>query len=129
PGDLLLAADLLVRRGDRAAGDDSLGSTGANVLEDIISDRFADLAGVFTSRAAFSSALPPHALFEGAHDIAMAGVSLNLLCQQYSDQRLVNLIESGCMIRCLFLEPYGSSIQAREQEEEYPPGHLSRLPR
>ena len=126
PGDVLLAADLLVRRGDRGSGDD-FGTAGTDLLEDLISERFADLTGVFPSRAAFASAVPPHVLFDGAHEISMTGLSLNLLCQQYSEQRLQNLIESGCNIRCLFLEPYANAIEAREREEDYPPTHLSML--
>lgn len=127
PGDILIAVDLLVQAGFRAGDDDSLGTTGADAVQALVSERFADLAGVFSSRAAFSSALPPHVLFDGAHEIAMSGLSLNLICQQYPDQRLIPLIEGGCTIRCLFLAPYGSSIQFREHEEDYPSGHLSML--
>jgi hypothetical protein len=127
PADLLLAADLLVRRGDRGADNITIDMVGSDIVEYIIAERFADLAAVFTSRAAFASALPPHVLFDGAQDISMVGLSLNLLCQQYAEHRVEELIRSGCTIRCLFLEPYGDSIAAREREEDYPPGHLSAL--
>ncbi len=126
PGDVLIAADLLVQRGSRSDGD-SLGTTGADVLQDLIAERFSDVAAVYASRAAFLSAVPPHVLFEGVDDITIAGLSLNLVCQQYPDQRMVALIEGGCAMRCLFLAPYGTSIQAREHEEDYPPGQLSML--
>ncbi len=125
PGDILIAADLLVQRG--ATDGESLGSAGADALEQLVSERFADVAAVYVSRAAFSSAFPPHVLFDRARDIAATGLSLNLICQQYSDQRLVRLIEGGCRVRCLFLAPNGASIRVREREEEYPPGHLSAL--
>ncbi|MGH2709498.1 MAG: DUF5919 domain-containing protein, partial [Actinomycetota bacterium] len=107
PGDVLIAVDLLVQRGMADPPSESSGSVGANVLDDLISDRFGDLVEVFPSRAAFLSALPPHALFDRATDISIAGLSLNLVCQQYSGQRLRRLIEGGSRMRCLFLAPHG----------------------
>lgn len=127
PGDILLAADLLVQQGSRGRDDESLGTTGADIVQELVAERFADLAGVYPSRAAFSSALPPHALLDGARDVSMVGLSLNLVSQQYPVQRLKDLIDGGCTMRCLFLAPYGNSTQAREDEEGYPPGHLSGL--
>src|SRR5712691_11438745 len=78
PGDILVAADLLVQQGSRITGDDSFGTTGADIVQELVAERFADLAGVFPSRAAFSSALPPTVLLEGAQDISIAGLSLNM---------------------------------------------------
>jgi Domain of unknown function (DUF5919) len=66
-------------------------------------------------------------LFADATKIDAAGLSLNLLCQQYADQDLRALIEGGTNVRCLFLPPYGTSIASREREEGYPAGHLSAL--
>ena len=71
--------------------------------------------------------MPPQRLFAGATKIDAAGLSLNLLCQQYADQDLGALIEGGTSVRCLFLAPYGTSIAEREREEGYPAGHLSAL--
>jgi hypothetical protein len=51
----------------------------------------------------------------------------NLICQQHSDQRLRQLIADGLNLRCLFLDPAGAAIKAREHEEGYPPGQLSAL--
>ncbi len=81
PGDVLIAADLLVQRGVSDPPSQSGGGAGVNVLDELISNRFGDLVEVFPSRAAFSSALPPHALFDRATDISIAGLSLNLVCQ------------------------------------------------
>lgn len=127
PGDVLVAADLLAQSGGGDGQADSLGTAGADALEQLISERFADLASVFPSRSAFSATLPPHVLFDTAKDIAIVGLSLNLVCQQYADKRLTQLIEGGSAMRCLFLLPYGESIQVREREEDYPTGHLSAL--
>jgi hypothetical protein len=71
--------------------------------------------------------MPPRALFEGARTIDAARLSLNLLCQQYRDHDLRQLVEAGAHLRCLFLRPYGDAIARREAEEDYPAGHLSAL--
>jgi Domain of unknown function (DUF5919) len=123
--DILIAADLLVQHGSRSLDDESVGTVGADIVQELVAERFADLVGVYPSRAAFSSALPPHVLFDGAHDVSIAGLSLSLVGQQYHEQRLRHLIESGCAMRCLFLDPSGSSIKSREREEDYRPGQLS----
>ncbi|MFN2494534.1 MAG: DUF5919 domain-containing protein [Pseudonocardiaceae bacterium] len=63
----------------------------------------------------------------GANDIRAVGLSLNLLCQHFGDRRLRSLLDSGCNLRCLFLDPHGDAIKAREQEEGYSAGLLSSL--
>jgi hypothetical protein len=88
---------------------------------------YADLVAVFPTRADFTCAMPPHALFDGAGDVRAAGLSLNLICQQYPDRRLHGLIENGASLRCLFLDPDGDAIQRREQEEGYTDHHLVML--
>ncbi|MEV0228123.1 DUF5919 domain-containing protein [Nonomuraea sp. NPDC050786] len=87
----------------------------------------ADVTAVFSSRAAFSSAYPAPALFDRATDIKAAGLSLNAICQSYPDHQLKRLLESGTHIKCLFLDPKGLAIQAREIEEEHVPGTLTTL--
>ncbi|WP_433436994.1 DUF5919 domain-containing protein [Nonomuraea sp. CA-141351] len=80
----------------------------------------ADVTAVFSSRSAFSSAYPASALLDRAKGINAAGLSLNMLCQNYPDYQLRRLLESGTRIRCLFLDPNGQAIRAREAEE----GHI-----
>jgi hypothetical protein len=92
-------------------------------------DQFADLVGVFSSRSDLMSRLPPRVIFGGARQIDAAGLSLNLVCQHYADRRLTELIESGCCLRCLFLDPDGGAVRAREREEGYGEGRLSSLTR
>jgi hypothetical protein len=89
--------------------------------------RFADVTAVFTSRSDFTSAMPPHVLFDGAREIRAAGLSLNLLCHQYPDHQLRALIEGGTSVHCLFLDPEGEAIKAREREEGYAGNELSSL--
>ena len=90
---------------------------------------YADVTAVFATRAAFSYAHPPDALLDGASSIRAAGLSLNMLCQQYPDQRLYRLIEDGTTLQALFLDPEGEAIRAREQEEGYTDNHLTTLTR
>jgi hypothetical protein len=87
----------------------------------------ADVAGVFTTRAEFTYAMPPQAMFDDAEEIRAAGLSLNLLCQQYPDQRLRRLVQNGARLECLFLDPDGDAIRAREREEGYTDHFLSTL--
>ncbi|MEU4315318.1 DUF5919 domain-containing protein [Nocardia sp. NPDC024068] len=89
--------------------------------------RTADVEAVFPSRNAFACAMPPQQLFRGAATIDIVGISLNMLCQQYSDREIHQLLETGTKMRCLFLDPDGEEITRRESEEEQTPGALSGL--
>ncbi|WP_432928409.1 DUF5919 domain-containing protein [Microbispora sp. CA-135349] len=89
--------------------------------------RFADVTAVFSSRSAFSAAYPPASLFDGAKEINACGLSLNVLCQSYPDHQLTRLLDNGTRIRCLFLDPKGEAIKAREREEHYTDGTLQTL--
>lgn len=93
----------------------------------LISQRFSDVTAIYPSRSAFASAMPVHALFDHAKDIRASGLSLNLLCQQYSDTRLAQLVTNGTRLQCLLLDPRGDAIKRREHEEGYEPGFLSSL--
>lgn len=86
-----------------------------------------DVAAVYTSRSEFAASVQLATLFDGARQIRAAGLSLNLICQQVPDQYLRNLVCGGAEVTCLFLDPAGEAIKAREREEEFPPGHLSGL--
>jgi Domain of unknown function (DUF5919) len=87
----------------------------------------ADVAAVFASRSDFAARVEPRALFDGASRIRAAGLSLNLICQQVPDQHLRRMLADGAQLTCLFLDPDGEAIKAREQEEEYAPGILANL--
>ncbi|MEU8397812.1 DUF5919 domain-containing protein [Nonomuraea sp. NPDC048892] len=87
----------------------------------------ADVTAVFSSRSAFSSAYPASSLFDDAKEINAAGLSLNILCQGYPDHQLKRLLDSGTRICCLFLDPKGQAIRAREAEEGYTDSTLTTL--
>ncbi|QBS45725.1 DUF5919 domain-containing protein [Nocardia sp. CS682] len=87
----------------------------------------ADVEAVYPTRLEYLRAMPPQELFKTAHTIDMAGLSLNMLCQQYADSDILRLLENGTVIRCLFLDPEGTAIRAREVEEAHDPGLLTNL--
>ena len=86
-----------------------------------------DVVAVYTSRSEFVHELPPHRLFDDAKRIRVAGLSLNLLCQNYPDRRLRGLLEAGTVVEVLFLDPAGTHIKQRDQEEGHDPGLLASL--
>ena len=73
----------------------------------------ADVIGAFATRSDFMTRIQPQALFTDAHRIRAAGLSLNLICQQLPDQHLTRLISGGAQLTCLFLDPSGEAIKAR----------------
>lgn len=91
------------------------------------SSEHSDVVAVHTSRSEFATKMPPHSLFETATSIRAAGLSLNLICQHYSDTELLQIVTRGTTLRCLFLDPNGEAMKARESEEGYPAGYLSSL--
>ena len=91
--------------------------------------QFQDVTAIYATRSEFMSNFPPHALFDDATSIRACGLSLNLICQQYGVYGLQRLIRRGGSIQCLFLDPDGSAIRLREEEENYVPGTLSELTR
>jgi hypothetical protein len=99
----------------------------ATVTDSGVDDRFCDVTAVYATRGDFMSDVPPQVLFDRAARIRAAGLSLNLLCQHYPEQSLVRLIEEGAELTCLFLDPYGEAIKAREREEGYSAGAFSVL--
>lgn len=86
-----------------------------------------DVVAVYTSRSEFQHELPPHRLFDDAEHIRVAGLSLNLLCQNYPDRALRERIEAGTKVEALFLDPAGTYIKQRDQEEGHNPGLLATL--
>ena len=85
----------------------------------------ADVAAVFASRSEFAASIELSALFDGASRIRAAGLSLNMICQQVPDHQLRRMVCDGTQLTCLFLNPDGEAIKAREREEEYTGAHLA----
>jgi Domain of unknown function (DUF5919) len=88
----------------------------------------AGVVAVFTSRTEFTAKVDPISLFDCPR-VRAAGLSLNLICQQVPDQYLRQWLSDGGQLSCLFLDPDGEAIRAREKEEDHLPGNLSTLTR
>lgn len=97
------------------------------LTEDELAERFSDVDAIYPSRSEFTSKMPPHALFDCASDVRAVGLSLNLICQQYADSQLAQLVRDGARLRLLFLDPAGNAIRQREAEEDLTAGHLGAL--
>lgn len=123
PGDVIVAAGLIAKAGPTDIAD----GRATDLVSHLTGNRFADVTAVYPSRSEFTSSLPPHELFAGAQQIRVAGLSLNLIVQQYSSKDLTQVLADGATVQCLFLDPAGSSIKAREVEEGYRPGELAAL--
>jgi hypothetical protein len=120
---VLVAAGLIAH----AAGHPTQTHPETDIIGSLIAERFADLTEVYSTRAEFGSAITVHELFNGARDVKAAGLSLNMICQQYGDTAVRQLVERGARVRCLFLDPAGVAMKTREVEEGFPPGHLAAL--
>lgn len=123
PGDVLVAAGMIAKAGPTDVTD----GRATDLVSHLTGNRFADVTAVYPSRSEFTASLPPHSLFADAQRIRAAGLSLNVIAQQYSSVELCQLVSQGTTVQCLFLDPNGKAIQAREAEEGYRPGELSAL--
>jgi Domain of unknown function (DUF5919) len=123
PGDVLVAASIA----SRGAFQPTDFHPGNDLISELVGSRFADVTAIYASRSEFAANMPAHSIFDGALDVKAAGLSLNMLCQQYADDRLARIVTDGGTLRCLFLDPEGDAIKTRELEEGYPAGTLSTL--
>lgn len=110
-------------------------------LEALVRNRFAgegktrqqtatkDISAAFATRSEAQAAAPLVRLLARAEHVDALGLSLNAVCQEVSDITLLELIENGLHLRCLFLDPDGVSTAARETEEGKPVGQLAALTR
>lgn len=96
----------------------------ATVLE---RDKAAGFVEAFVTRSDFMNTYPPQHFFNGAQDIRVVGLSLNIICQQYPDSRLRQRLANGATVKCLFIDPKGRHVKEREAEEDHEDGVLSSL--
>ena len=97
-----------------------------DVVEELVGDRYADLIGVHPDRVRLLRDLPVEDLLAGARRLDALGISLNLLCQNFTGRRLVGLADSGCRVRLLFLNPASSAVRRRERELGIGRGELAK---
>lgn len=98
-----------------------------DAVEELFAGRYGDLVAVFADRSSLQRKLPFADLVGEARSIDAVGVSLNLICQNYSGRELHRRAASGCRMRLLFLNPAGDAMRQREKDEGLKRGILSRL--
>nr|WP_037577488.1 SAV2148 family HEPN domain-containing protein [Phaeacidiphilus oryzae] len=98
----------------------------ADVVEELVGDRYGDVIGVHPDRVRLQRQLPVEDLLNGARRLDAIGIGLNLLCQNFTGRRLVQLAASGCRTRLLFLNPASSAVRRRERELGLGRGELAR---
>ncbi len=115
PGDILMAIRLLV-------DPDSINDASLQGRTNL-----AGIEAAFATRSEFLSNVSIDEHFDNANRIEAAGLSHNLICQQYPTIKLINLLKTGTSMEVLFLAPRGESIAQREEEEGYQIGSLTSL--
>ncbi|MFC5908607.1 SAV2148 family HEPN domain-containing protein [Streptacidiphilus monticola] len=87
-----------------------------DVVEELVGDRYADVIGVHVDRVRLLRHLPVEDLLVGARRLDAVGIGLGLLSQNFTGRRFVQLADSGCRVRLLFLNPASSALRRRERE-------------
>ncbi|MCX4749720.1 SAV2148 family HEPN domain-containing protein [Kitasatospora sp. NBC_01287] len=98
----------------------------ADVIEELVAGRYADVTAVHADRILLQRDLPMEDLLEGARRLDALGIALGMLCQNYTGKRLARLAAEGCRTRLLFLNPASSAVRRRERELGLGRGELSR---
>ena len=108
--------DLPVRRSETATGWKASFET------------WGELQHIYRTRTEFSRDFSYARMFDEAHKILAAGISLNAIALTYSRDALLKAItEENCTIQLCFLDPNGTKCAEREEEENYPRRTLADL--
>ncbi|MFC8716746.1 SAV2148 family HEPN domain-containing protein [Kitasatospora sp. NPDC057198] len=106
--------------------DGAHGGVPADVVEELVAGRYADVVAVHPDRVRLQRDLPVEDLLDGARRLDAVGIGLGMLCQNYTGKRLVKLASEGCRVRLLFLNPASSAVRRRERELGIGRGELGR---
>ncbi|MDH6577919.1 SAV2148 family HEPN domain-containing protein [Kitasatospora sp. MAP5-34] len=106
--------------------DGGTGGVPADVVEELVAGRYADVVAVHPDRVRLQRDLPVEDLLDGARRLDAVGIGLGMLCQNYTGKRLVRLASGGCRVRLLFLNPASSAVRRRERELGIGRGELAR---
>jgi|GEM_PF-1941555 len=98
----------------------------ADVVEELVAGRYADVVAVHPDRVRLQRQLPVEELLADARRLDAIGIGLTLLCQNFTGRRLVRLASAGCRVRLLFLNPASSALRRRERELGIGRGELGR---
>ncbi|MER5641612.1 SAV2148 family HEPN domain-containing protein [Kitasatospora sp. NPDC002227] len=106
--------------------DGGAGGVPADIVEELVAGRYADVVAVHPDRVRLQRELPVEDLLAGARRLDAVGIGLGMLCQNYTGKRLVQLAAEGCRMRLLFLNPASSAVRRRERELGLGRGELAR---
>jgi transcriptional regulator with XRE-family HTH domain len=91
-------------------------------------EMWGELQHVYRNRTEFSREISYPRIFEDAHNIFAAGISLNAIAMNYGQDNIIkSILERKSKITLCFLDPDGVHCAEREREENHPPGRLSIL--
>jgi transcriptional regulator with XRE-family HTH domain len=91
-------------------------------------ETWEELQRIYRTRTEFNKDFSYPKMFDNAHSIFTAGISLNAIAMNY-DRELIKraILEKNCRLQLCFLDPYGNRCKEREEEEGYEPGILETL--
>lgn len=93
-------------------------------------ETWGELQRIYRTRTEFNKDFSYPRIFENAHSILAAGISLNAIAMNY-DRELIKkaVFEDDCHLQLCFLDPQGDRCAEREVEEDYERGVLASLTR
>lgn len=91
-------------------------------------ETWGELQRIYRTRTEFNKDFSYPRIFENAHAILAAGISLNAIAMNY-DRDLIKkaILEDDCHLQLCFLDPHGGRCAEREVEEGYEAGVLASL--
>jgi len=88
---------------------------------------WGELQHIYRTRTDFNRGFSYLRMFEDAHSILAAGISLSAIARGNEREELPRLVlENSCHIQLCFLDPMGKRCPEREEEESQDPGVLSK---
>jgi transcriptional regulator with XRE-family HTH domain len=89
-------------------------------------ETWGELQHIYRTRTEFNREFSYPRMFENAHSIQAAGISLNAIAMNY-DRDLIKkaIMEDNCHLQLCFLDPKGNRTTERDEEEGYELGVLA----
>lgn len=91
-------------------------------------ETWGELLNIYRTRTDFNKEFSYPRMFENAHSILAAGISLNAIALNYDREILIRqILDNNCVIQLCFLKPWAERCREREEEERHPKDLLSNL--
>jgi transcriptional regulator with XRE-family HTH domain len=90
-------------------------------------ETWGELQHIYRTRTDFNRGFSYLRMFEDAHSILAAGISLSAIARGNEREEIPRLVlENNCHIQLCFLDPMGKQCPEREEEENHDPGVLAK---